>query len=416
MSADVAAVILAGGFSSRMGEFKPLLRLGGQTLLERCVGLFRQTGVERLLAVTGHRAEEIRPYLERLDVTEAYNPRHAEGMFTSVLAGVRALPPDLKAFFLLPVDTPLIRPATVAALLHAWQKDGHKMGILHPALLGHRGHPPLTGVGHVPAIQSWDGGMGLGGYFAHFEARCPAQVRTVEVPDAMILFDLDHPTDFQTASARFDRLDTPNIDECLALLAINGASPELRAHSLGVAMAGLRLAAALERAGCPLDLDRVTAAGLLHDVAKGRPDHALAGADLLRRAGFSGVAGAVAGHMDLAEAPEEPNGPIARGKPQGLDAPYGARNGMTECEVLYLADKYVRGAAVVPLEDRFSAKERSFKGDAQALAALDARRKNTFALRSRMEAMLGEPPEAVLLKPSRTEQEGRLDALFAAPR
>jgi len=394
MSAGVAAVILAGGFSSRMGEFKPLLSLGGQTLLERCSGLFRQAGVDRILAVTGHRAEEVRPCLERLGIEGVHNERHAEGMFTSVLAGVQALPPAVEAFFLLPVDTPLVRSSSVAALLRAWEDRGGQ-DILHPALLGRRGHPPLTGGAHISPILAWDGKMGLAGYFSDFEARHPGQVRAVEVADEMILFDLDHPADVRAAAARLERLAIPSPDECLALLNITGASPELRAHGLGVALAGLRLAAALDRAKCPMDLDKVAAAGLLHDVARGMPDHALAGADLLRRAGFSGVADTVAGHMDL----------------EG-----GAGGEVTEREVLYLADKYVRGAEVVSLEERFSAKERRFAGDPQALAGLAARREKALALRHKMAAILGERPETVLLHRSGTKQEGRLHALFAAPR
>ena len=55
MAGNVVAIVLAAGFSERMGEFKPLLPLGGVTVLERCVALFRNAGIDdvRVVTVTG---------------------------------------------------------------------------------------------------------------------------------------------------------------------------------------------------------------------------------------------------------------------------------------------------------------------------------------------------------------------------
>ena len=57
MTTGISAIILAAGFSSRMGELKGLLSLGGRTLLEHCVALFRDCGIEDVVVVTGHRAD-----------------------------------------------------------------------------------------------------------------------------------------------------------------------------------------------------------------------------------------------------------------------------------------------------------------------------------------------------------------------
>jgi molybdenum cofactor cytidylyltransferase len=56
-----------------MGEFKPLLDLNGMAALERAVNLFRSAGVEDVRVVTGHRAAELAPLLERLAVREVPN-------------------------------------------------------------------------------------------------------------------------------------------------------------------------------------------------------------------------------------------------------------------------------------------------------------------------------------------------------
>ncbi|MGA9262838.1 MAG: NTP transferase domain-containing protein [Desulfobacterales bacterium] len=51
----LAAVIPAAGSSSRMGHFKPLLRVNGQTLIQRALSVFRQNRIDDFIAVTEHR-------------------------------------------------------------------------------------------------------------------------------------------------------------------------------------------------------------------------------------------------------------------------------------------------------------------------------------------------------------------------
>jgi len=51
----LAAVIPAAGSSSRMGHFKPLLRVNGQTLIQRAMSVFRQNRIDDFIVVTEHR-------------------------------------------------------------------------------------------------------------------------------------------------------------------------------------------------------------------------------------------------------------------------------------------------------------------------------------------------------------------------
>ena len=79
----LSGIVLAAGYSSRMGACKALLQIDGASLLERTVRLFRETGVERIVVVTGARPE-IRPFAETLNVTVVENPHFDSGMFSSV--------------------------------------------------------------------------------------------------------------------------------------------------------------------------------------------------------------------------------------------------------------------------------------------------------------------------------------------
>lgn len=55
----IAAVILAAGYSSRMGDFKPLMKLDGLTVIESAVGCFKRAGISDIMVVVGHRASEV---------------------------------------------------------------------------------------------------------------------------------------------------------------------------------------------------------------------------------------------------------------------------------------------------------------------------------------------------------------------
>jgi molybdenum cofactor cytidylyltransferase len=83
-----AAVILAAGYSSRIGGFKPLMELGGQSLMVRCVGIFRGAGIKNIVAVTGHRHPEVEAEAARLGLIAIHNPDYDRGMFSPPLPGM----------------------------------------------------------------------------------------------------------------------------------------------------------------------------------------------------------------------------------------------------------------------------------------------------------------------------------------
>ncbi len=362
-----AAVILAAGQSSRLGAFKPLVELEGETLLARAARLFREAGVEEVLAVAGHRAPEVREEARRLGLAWVVNPDHARGMFGSVQAGVRGLGSGIAAFFVLPVDLPLVRPHTLRLLREA--RDGSPGDVLHPVFEGRRGHPPLIPAGLAPRILAHDGQGGLAGVLAGLPGR------DVPVADRNIRFDIDTPEDLEEARRRARRQDIPTPGEALALLDLCKAGGRGHGHARGVADAALAMARALAARGADLDLELVESAALLHDIAKGQPGHERAGAELLRGLGFEPVARIVAAHRDI---PPE-------------DAPR-----LTERELVYLADKLVWGSTPVSVEERFQAKLDYYAHDPEACAGIRRRLAHALAMRGRVEKAAASPLEALL--------------------
>jgi molybdenum cofactor cytidylyltransferase len=328
-SASAAALVLSAGFSERMGDFKPLMTLGGETLLERAVRLFRSVGVKAVHVVVGHRAAQLTPRVEGLGARCVLNPAYAAGMFSSVVAGAASLAAGTEAFFVLPVDIPLVRPATLRELLAALPEGG--TAVCHPTFGGRRGHPPLIGGRHIQRILSWreDGGL------AALLGRLEAYALDVPVVDEGIHLDMDRPEDHRRLAERMERRGVLSPAECGALLERLQVSPAVAAHCRAAADVASRIAEALNAAGSGLDLGLVRGAALVHDMFRGAPNHALRGGALLRALDLPLMAEVVEAHMDIAVKTEGP---------------------VREAEVVYLADKLVMGDRFVGLGERFAAR------------------------------------------------------------
>jgi nicotine blue oxidoreductase len=136
----IHALILAAGRGARVGGPKALLTLEGETFLSRAARLLRRPGIERVTAVLGHEADRVRRDAALPpDVAVVVNPRYAEGMLTSILAGLDdAEAAGADAVLVHPVDHPLIEPATVDAVVAALIKGSP---IAVPSHRGRRGHP-----------------------------------------------------------------------------------------------------------------------------------------------------------------------------------------------------------------------------------------------------------------------------------
>jgi len=81
---NISAIILAAGFSKRMGQFKPLMELGGQTIVERVVSLYRSVGLTDIDVVVGFRGEEIKAALNSCGVRITFNREFEKGMYSSI--------------------------------------------------------------------------------------------------------------------------------------------------------------------------------------------------------------------------------------------------------------------------------------------------------------------------------------------
>lgn len=194
MCQRLCAVVCVAGLSRRMGAFKPLLPLGGTTVVEAAVASALAGGASSAVCVTGYRGDEVAARLRASfgdRVTVAENPRYATSdMLASVKTGLRALPP-CDGFFLLPGDMPLVSPGTFRSVAAAWVRAGGR-GVAFPTLDGFRKHPPLVDAALVGPILAYGGGGGLRGFWRV----SGAPVREVPVDDVGVWVDLDTQQDY----------------------------------------------------------------------------------------------------------------------------------------------------------------------------------------------------------------------------
>lgn len=190
ISSQLAVLVLAAGLSSRMGCFKPLLPLANSTAIRLAIAGCLEAQIQNIMVVTGHKRSELLAEMYDLPVKTVHNERYQEGMFSSVLTGVRTLPINIQAFYLLPADIPLVRPSTYAALAKAFRPG---VGIVYPEWQGRRGHPPLVATSYIPQLLKWNGDGGLRCFLQQYAHKSIA----IQVCDPGILLDMDTPADYR---------------------------------------------------------------------------------------------------------------------------------------------------------------------------------------------------------------------------
>ena len=182
--------------SRRMGRSKALLPLAGKPMICRVVETCNASGCcSEIIVVTGHESSKIEEVLATFAVNLVHNSEFEAGeMLSSVQAGVRALPDDCKAFFLLPGDQPLVQPFTFVALARSFQEADASLAL--PVYEGKRGHPVLISAHLIPEILALGGGDTL--KTALTRHRDPTA--EIAVADSGVVSDIDTPEDFEAAA------------------------------------------------------------------------------------------------------------------------------------------------------------------------------------------------------------------------
>ena len=154
----VAALLLAGGASRRMGSPKPLLPWGDQTLIEWEYAQLMASCVDDIVIVCGARAEHVRRALGDAEQHIVFNARWPQGRATSLAAGALALlrpgRETPEAIVIQNVDQPT-RPTIIDRLVEARRADD--LDVVQPAYedderVEHGGHPVVVSGRLLPEL------------------------------------------------------------------------------------------------------------------------------------------------------------------------------------------------------------------------------------------------------------------------
>lgn len=185
------AIVLAAGASSRMGQHKALIPLGGRPAVAQLCSTVREAGCAALVVV-GADDTPVRAAVP-LYAKTIQNPDWKEGRTGSLQAALRTLWRD-ENFIVAPVDHPAINVRTLSALLRA------KGEIRVPTYNGRRGHP----VYFSHALREEVMGLGKDEPLHDVVHRDPNRVAEVPVEDPAILLNIDTPDDLKKLRAHLE--------------------------------------------------------------------------------------------------------------------------------------------------------------------------------------------------------------------
>jgi len=186
----IAAIVLAAGTSSRMGESKQTLLLSGKPMLEKVLGIYRRAGVGAIIVVLGARAEEIRGRVNLEKETVVLNRLYRNGMSGSLRLGLRAAEGKADAVIVALADQPFLSPDTIDSMIEVYTRT--KAPIVVPVYHGVRGHPVLFDKSVFPEIKRIRGDRGA----KSVVERHRDGLKEVPVEDRGVLVDIDTPSDY----------------------------------------------------------------------------------------------------------------------------------------------------------------------------------------------------------------------------
>jgi molybdenum cofactor cytidylyltransferase len=158
-AANITAVVLAAGKSSRMGSNKLLADLGGKPLVLHTVENLKASAIQDIIVVTGNEPEALRRVLHGLGARFVHNDRFADGLSTSLKCGLGAVASDSDGVLICLGDMPLVDAKTIDRLIAAFSVADHRT-ICVPVHAGKRGNPVLWGRQHFVGLEAIVGDQG----------------------------------------------------------------------------------------------------------------------------------------------------------------------------------------------------------------------------------------------------------------
>ncbi|MEM8947729.1 MAG: molybdopterin-binding/glycosyltransferase family 2 protein [Pseudomonadota bacterium] len=183
----VTGLVLAAGRSTRMGRDNKLLaEIDSKPMLLHAVDAMIASRADPVIVVTGHEADAVKAAIDDRSVQVVHNPDYADGLSTSLAAGLEALPENAAGVLIGLGDMPRIQSADIDRLIAAFN-PAEGRAICVPTVAGKRGNPVLFATEFLPEMRDVEGDVGARHLIgAHHDRVCE-----VEMDDDAALIDVD---------------------------------------------------------------------------------------------------------------------------------------------------------------------------------------------------------------------------------
>lgn len=187
----VDGIVLAAGRSQRMGRPKPLLRVGGESFVERAVRLLQEGGCRRIGVVVNDDASETARLAEQTGAAIVVNDAAESEPIDSIRLALAQLPDDTAWVAILPVDHPLVEPGTITRLIQ--EAHTRVAAVVRPVYHGKPGHPGLFARRTFDTFTRPDLTQGAHSVVEAFRD----EVIDLDVDDPGVIADLNTPAELQ---------------------------------------------------------------------------------------------------------------------------------------------------------------------------------------------------------------------------
>jgi molybdenum cofactor cytidylyltransferase len=200
-SLAIAAIVLGAGRSSRMGGPNKLLaEINGKPLIRMVTEQALASRARPVLVVTGHQRERVEAALAGLPVQLVHNPHFADGLGTSLKAGIAALQPNIDGVIVCLGDMPQVDAALIDRLIGAVDPDKGAL-IAVPVIEGKRGNPVVWSRRFFHDLMTVEGDIGA----RYLIGRYAEAVAEVPVDGTAALTDVDTPEAFAAVKAELEK-------------------------------------------------------------------------------------------------------------------------------------------------------------------------------------------------------------------
>jgi len=197
----IAGVVLAAGRSSRMGGPNKLLaEIGGKPLVRIVVDAVLASRARPVVVVTGHQRDRVEAAVAGLPVKFVHNPHFADGLGTSLKAGIAALPAGADGAIVCLGDMPQVDAALIDRLIGAFDPD-HGALVVVPTIDGKRGNPVVWSRRFFPDLMAVEGDVGA----RYLIGRYTEAVAEVPLTGTAALTDVDTPEALEAVRAELER-------------------------------------------------------------------------------------------------------------------------------------------------------------------------------------------------------------------